>query len=75
MLRDAWVTQSVDCPTLAQVIISQFVGLSPIGLCANSAGPGACFGFCVSFSLFATPLLVLSLSLSFSLCLSKINKH
>ena len=27
--RGAWVAQSVECPTLAQVMISPFVGLSP----------------------------------------------
>ena len=27
--RGTWVTQSVECPTLAQVMISQFVSSSP----------------------------------------------
>ena len=26
MLRGAWVTQSVECPTSAQVTISRFIG-------------------------------------------------
>ena len=34
-----------------------------IGLCADSSEPGACFGFCVSFSLSAPPRLKLCLSL------------
>ena len=42
-----------------------------VGLCADSSEPGACFGFCVSLSLSAPPLLVLALSLSLSP--SKIN--
>ena len=29
MLRGAWVAQAVKCPTLAQVMISQFVSSSP----------------------------------------------
>ena len=28
-LRGTWVTQSVKCPTLAQVMITQFMGSSP----------------------------------------------
>ena len=66
----------VECPTSAQVMISQFVSSSPasgsvltarglepghdltvrefeprVRLCADSSGPGSCFGFCVSLSL------------------------
>ena len=42
----------VERPTLAQVMILQFVGLSPpFRLCADSSEPGACLGFCVSLSL------------------------
>ena len=40
-----------------------------IRLCADSSEPGACFGFCVSLSLSAPPLFMLSLSVS------KINKN
>ena len=29
---------------------------APVGLCADSSEPGACFGFCVSFSLSPLPL-------------------
>ena len=35
-----------------------------IRLCADSSEPGACFGFCVSLSLSAPPLLMLCVSLS-----------
>ena len=40
-----------------------------VGLCADSSKPGACFGFCVSLSLSAPPLLALCVCVS----LSKIN--
>ena len=33
-----------------------------IGLCADSSGPGACFGFCVSFSLCPYPAYAVSVS-------------
>ena len=60
------MAQSVKRPTLAQVLISRFVSLSPASgsvLTAQSLD-GACFGFC----------LLLSLLLScFTLSLSKIN--
>ena len=35
-----------------------------VGLCADSWEPGACFGFCASLSLYASPIRALSLSLS-----------
>ena len=36
-------------------------GFEPrVGLCADSSEPGACFGFCVSLSLFPSPARVLS---------------
>ena len=38
-----------------------------MGLCADSWEPGACFGFCLSLSLCAPPLLLLTLCLSLSL--------
>ena len=51
-------------------------GFKPhIGLCADSSEPGACFGFCVSVSLCPSPIRVLSVCLSVSLSLSKVNKH
>ena len=65
----ACVAQSVKRPTSAQVMISQFVSLSPaLGsvLTAQSLEPAL---DSVSPSLSAPPLLALSLSLS------KINKH
>ena len=64
-----WVTQSVKHPTSAQVMISRLVSLSPIGLCADSSEPEACFGFSVSLSLHPSPSHALSMSLS------EINKH
>ena len=40
-------------------------GFKPlVRLCADSSEPGACFGFCVSLSLYPSPTHVLSLSLS-----------
>ena len=63
------MAQSVGCLTLAQVMISQFMGSSPASgsvLTAQSLEPASTF---VSPSLSALPLLTLCLSLS------KINKH
>ena len=67
------MAQSVGCPTSAQVMISQFVGLSPASgsvLTAQSLEPA---------SDFVSPSLSLSLPLPCScsvfLCLSIINKH
>ena len=68
-IRGAWVPQSVRHPTSAQVVISQFVSLSPASgsvLTTQSLEPAS---DSVSPSLSAPPLLVLSLSLS------KTNKH
>ena len=49
-------------------------GFEPrIKLCAGSSEPGACFGFCVCLSLCPSVTHVLSLSLS--LCLSKMNRR
>ena len=61
----AWVAQSVEHLTSAQVMILQFVGLSPasgsmLTACSESA---ACFRFWVSFSLSAPPPLMLCLSI------------
>ena len=62
--RDACVAQLVECPALAQVMIS-VCGFEPrIGLCADNLEAGACFEFCVSLSLSAPPLLMLTVSLS-----------
>ena len=61
--RGTWVAQSVERPTSAQVMISQFMGFEPhIGLCADSSEPGACIRFCVSLSLCPSPAHALSLS-------------
>ena len=67
MCRDAWVAQSVEHLTSAQVMIVQSVSLSPASgsvLTAWSLEPGACFGFCVSLSLCPSPAHALSLSVS-----------
>ena len=71
--RGAWVAQSVERLTSAQVMISRSVGSSPASgsvLTAQSLEPA--FGFCVSLSLCPSPACTLSLCLSVSL--SK-NKH
>ena len=60
-----WVAQSVEQLTLAQVMISGFVGSSPaLGsvLTAWSSEPGACFRFFVSISLPLSHLCSVSLS-------------
>ena len=68
-LWGAWVAQLVKPPTLAQVMISRFVGSSPASgsvLTAQSLEP---VSDSVSPSLSAPPLFMLCLSVS------KINKH
>ena len=61
--RGTWVVQSVKPLTLAHdLTIRGFE--SHVELCADSSEAGACFGFCVSLSLFAPPLLAHTLSLS-----------
>ena len=62
--RGAWVLQQVECPTLAQVMISQFEPC--VRVCADSSDPGTCLRFCVSLSLCPSPTCALSLSLSLS---------
>ena len=62
-VRGAWVAQSVGHLTSAKVMISWSVGSSP----ASGSVLSACFGFCVSLSLFPSPARALSLS--------KVNKH
>ena len=47
MFWGAWVVKSVECPTSAQVMISHFVGSSPMSGSADSSDREACFGFCV----------------------------
>ena len=69
--RGTWVAQSVKLPTLAQVMISWFMGSSPTLGSVLTAQSLACFRFCVSLSLsFPIPC---SCSVSVSLSLSKIN--
>ena len=60
----AWVAQSVERPTSAQVTVSQFVDLSPASgsVLTACSEPGACFGFCVSFSLCPSSAHALSLN-------------
>ena len=61
--RGAWVTQSAECPTSAQVMISRSVGSSPTRgsvLMARSLEPAS---DSASPSLSAPPPLVLCLSL------------
>ena len=60
------MAQSVGCPSSAQVMISQFVGSSPVSgsvLTARSLEPAS---DSVSLALSAPPLLVLARSLSLS---------
>ena len=69
VLWGAWVAQSVECLTSAQVMIPQFVSSSPAsgsGLMAQSLEPAS---DSVSLSLCPSPVHALSLSVS------KINKH
>ena len=66
-LRGTWVTQSVKGPTLAQVMISWFVGSSPVSGSVLTAWSPEPASDSVSPSLSASPQLVLSLSLK--------NKH
>ena len=59
--RGAWVAQLVKRPTLAQVMISQFVGWSPASDSADSSELGVYFRVCVSLSLCPSPACPLSL--------------
>ena len=64
MFRGAWVAQSVKCLTSAQIMISRFVGSSPMWgsvLTAQSLEPAS---DCVSLSLCSSPAHALSLPLS-----------
>ena len=69
LTRGACVAQSVERPTSAQDMISRFMSENQpcIRLCSDSSEPGACFRFCVSFSLCPSPACALSLFLSLSL--------
>ena len=66
------MSQSVKHPPSSQVLRRSdltFRGFEPhAGLCADSSGPGACFGFCVSS---LSPPLPNLCMLSFSLSLSQ----
>ena len=67
----AWVAQSVERPTSAQVMISQLVSSSPASGSVPTAQSLEPASASVSPSLSVPPPLMLCLSLS----LSKINKH
>ena len=66
----AWVAQSVESPTSAQVMISQFVGSSPAAGSVLTAGSLEPAWDSVSPPLSALPLLVLCLCLCLSLSVS-----
>ena len=58
IFRGTWVAQSVKHLTLGfgsghDLVTHKFE--PRIGLCADSSEPGACFGFCVSLSLWPLP--------------------
>ena len=58
------MAQSVTCPTLAQVVISRFVGLSAVSGSMLTAQSPELASDAVSPSLSAPPLIMLCLSLS-----------
>ena len=62
--RGAWVAQSVKRPTSPQVMVSQFVSLSPASGCVLTTQGLEPASDSVSPSLSAPPLLMLYLSLS-----------
>ena len=71
MVGGAWVAQSVERPTSAQVMISWLMGSSPVlgsVLIAQSLEPASDY---LSPSLSAPPLLMLCCALSLSLTLSQ----
>ena len=73
--RGTWVAQSVNCLTLAQVMISEFVGLSPASgsvLTVQSLEPAS---NSVSPSVSASPPPSLCLCLSLKTKNKKTNKH
>ena len=69
------MAQSVKRPTLAQVMISQFVSSSPASGSVLTAQSPERASDSVTPSLSAPPLLVLTLSLSLSLSKIKKNQH
>ena len=69
-IRGAWVTQSVKHPTLAQVMISRLVGLSPALGSVLTAQSLESVSDSVSLSLCLSPVHALSLSVP-----KKINKR
>ena len=69
------MAQPVKCLTLAQVMISQFVGSSPVSGSVLTAWSLEPTSDSVSPFLSALPLLVLMLALSLSLSLSLKRKH
>ena len=71
-MRGTWVAKSVKCLTLAQVVISQFMGSSPVMGSVLTAQSLERASDSVSPSPTAPPHLMFSLSLS--LCLSLNNK-
>ena len=52
---------SVDFGSGHDLVVREFE--PHVGVWADSSGPGACFGFCVSLSLCSSPAHTLSLSL------------
>ena len=72
-LQGAWMAQSVKCQTLAQVMISQSMGLSSILVSVPTAQSLEPTLDSMSHFLSAPPLLALSLSLSLSLSQKQIN--
>ena len=66
MLKSAWMAQSVECLTLAEVMISQFMGLSPASGSVRTAQSQEPVWDSVSPSFSAPPPLTLPLSLSLS---------
>ena len=63
--RGTWVAQSVKCLTLAQVMISRFMGLSPtLRLCRQLGTGSLLWILCLPLSLCPSPAHSVSLSLS-----------
>ena len=61
-LGRAWMAQSVNHPISGSGHDLAVHGFKPcVRLCAGSSEPGACFRFCVSFSLWPSPAHTLSL--------------
>ena len=72
--RGTWVAQLVKQPTLAQVVISRFMGSSPLsGSVLTAQSLELLWILCLPLSL-PLPQITLSVSLSLSLSLSLKNK-